>query len=181
MAVDKKNSNEKQDYATLGGGCFWCLEAIFERLDGVESVVPGYAGGSTDTPSYESVSTGTTGHAEVAQISFDPEKLRYSDILNAFWKAHDPTTVNRQGADVGSQYRSIILYHNEQQRKAAEESKQALEDSGTFESPIVTEVKALDTFYPAEEYHHHYFEKHPYAGYCTFVIRPKLKKLNLLK
>jgi len=172
MAVEK---------ATLGGGCFWCLEAIFERIDGVESVVPGYAGGTTDVPSYESVSSGTTGHAEVAQVSFDPEKLSYSDILNAFWRAHDPTTVNRQGADVGSQYRSIILYHNEQQRKSAEESKLALEDSGYFEGPVVTEVKPLDTFYPAEEYHHHYFEKHPYAGYCTFVIRPKLKKLNLLK
>jgi peptide-methionine (S)-S-oxide reductase len=169
------------EYATLGGGCFWCLEAIFERLDGVESVVPGYAGGSTDTPSYKSVSTGATGHAEVAQISFDPEKLSYRDILNLFWKAHDPTTVNRQGADVGSQYRSIILFHNEQQQKVAEESKQALEDSRYFESPVVTEVKPLDTFYTGEEYHQHYFEKHPYAGYCTFVIRPKLKKLNLLK
>jgi len=181
MAVDSTNSKDKREYATLGGGCFWCLEAIFERIDGVESVVPGYAGGTSDAPSYESVSTGSTGHAEVVQISFDPGTLSYQDILNAFWQAHDPTTVNRQGADVGSQYRSIILYHNDQQQRVAEESKQALGESGYFESPVVTEVKPLDTFYPAEEYHHHYFEKHPYAGYCTFVIRPKLKKLNLLE
>ncbi|MFW6208043.1 MAG: peptide-methionine (S)-S-oxide reductase MsrA [Spirochaetota bacterium] len=169
------------EYVTLGGGCFWCLEAIFERIDGVESVVPGYAGGTTDHPSYEQVCTGETGHAEVVQIAFDPERLSFEDILNQFWKAHDPTTVNRQGADVGSQYRSIILYNDEQQRQQAEESKKALEESGYFDNPIVTEIKALDTFYPAEEYHHNYFEKHPYAGYCTFVIRPKLKKLELLK
>ncbi|MFW5710594.1 MAG: peptide-methionine (S)-S-oxide reductase MsrA [Spirochaetota bacterium] len=169
------------EYVTLGGGCFWCLEAIFERIDGVESVVPGYAGGTTDHPSYEQVCTGETGHAEVVQIAFDPERLSFEDILNQFWKAHDPTTVNRQGADVGSQYRSIILYNDEQQRQQAEESKKALEESGYFDNPIVTEIQPLDTFYPAEEYHHNYFEKHPYAGYCTFVIRPKLKKLELLK
>ncbi len=169
------------EYVTLGGGCFWCLEAIFERIDGVESVVPGYAGGTTEHPSYEQVCTGDTGHAEVVQIAFNTEKLSFKDILNQFWKAHDPTTVNRQGADVGTQYRSIILYNDEQQRQQAEDSKQALEESGYFDNPVVTEIKPLDTFYPAEEYHHNYFEKHPYAGYCTFVIRPKLKKLELLK
>jgi len=169
------------EYVTLGGGCFWCLAAVFERIEGVESVVPGYAGGTTENPSYERVCTGETGHAEVVQIAFDTEKLSFKEILNQFWKAHDPTTVNRQGADVGTQYRSIILYNDEQQRQQAEESKRALKESGYFDNPIVTEIKPLDTFYPAEEYHHSYCEKHPYAGYCTFVIRPKLKKLELLK
>ncbi len=169
------------EYATLGGGCFWCIEAIFERTEGVERVEPGYAGGSTDNPTYEDVCTGTTGHAEVARITFDPEKLSYSDLLQVFWKAHDPTTLNRQGADVGSQYRSIILYHNDEQKDLAEQAKRELEGAGYFEKPVVTEIKALDTFYLAEEYHQDYFNKHPYAGYCTFVIRPKLKKLDLLK
>lgn len=177
------NSNNENGlgHATLGGGCFWCIEAIFERIDGVESVVPGYAGGSTENPSYEQVCTGGTGHAEVARIAYDQNKVSFSDILDVFWKAHDPTTVNRQGADVGTQYRSIILYHDDEQRRAAEESKQALENSEYFDKPVVTEIQALDTFFPAEEYHQNYFEKHPYAGYCTFVIRPKLKKLALLK
>lgn len=168
------------EYVTLGGGCFWCLEAVFERIDGVESVVPGYAGGTTENPSYEQVCTGETGHAELIQIAFDTAKLSFEDILDVFWKAHDPTTLNRQGADVGSQYRSIILYHDQHQRQAAEKSKQALEESGYYDKPLVTEIKPLHTFYPAEEYHHNYFEKHPYAGYCTFVIRPKLKKLELI-
>lgn len=181
MAVQNAKSEDGYEYATLGGGCFWCIEAIFERTEGVKSVVPGYAGGSTDNPTYEDVCTGTTGHAEVARISFDPEKLSYSDLLQVFWKAHDPTTLNRQGADVGPQYRSIILYHDDGQRDLAEKAKRELEGAGYFKKPVLTEIKALDTFYPAEEYHQDYFNKHPYAGYCTFVIRPKLKKLELLK
>ncbi len=181
MAGENSSNENKLGYATLGGGCFWCIEAIFERIDGVESVVPGYGGGSTVNPSYEQVCAGGTGHAEVAQITFDKNKVSFGEILDVFWKAHDPTTVNRQGADVGTQYRSIILYHDEEQRQTAEESKQALENSGYFDKPVVTEIHALDTFYPAEEYHQNYFEKHPYAGYCTFVIRPKLKKMALLK
>lgn len=170
-----------KEYATLGGGCFWCIEAIFERIDGVESVEPGYAGGTTENPSYEQVCTGETGHAEVARIAFDPNRVSFKEILEVFWKAHDPTTVNRQGADVGTQYRSVILYKDDQQRQIAEESKRSLEKSGFYDKPIVTEIEPLDSFYPAEEYHHNYFEKHPYAGYCTFVIRPKLKKMELLK
>ncbi len=181
MAEYNSGNGSEKALATLGGGCFWCIEAIFERIDGVISVVPGYAGGTTEGPTYEDVCSGTTGHAEVARIVYDPDKLSYSDILNVFWKAHDPTTLNRQGADIGTQYRSIILYHNEAQRKTAEESKQNLEKSGYFDKPVVTEIVPLDTFYPAEEYHQNYFAKHPYAGYCTFVIRPKLKKLELLK
>lgn len=181
MAVQNSSNENGLGHATLGGGCFWCIEAIFDRIDGVESVVPGYAGGSTENPSYEQVCGGDTGHAEVARIAYDKSKVSYSKILDVFWKAHDPTTVNRQGADVGTQYRSIILYHDDEQRRTAEESKQALENSDYFDKPVVTEIHALDTFYPAEEYHQNYFEKHPYAGYCTFVIRPKLKKLSLLK
>jgi len=165
--------------ATLGGGCFWCIEAVFERTEGVLDVEAGYAGGHTEQPSYEDVSTGTTGHAEVARITYNPQVISYGELLKLFWKAHDPTTQDRQGADVGSQYRSIILYHDEGQKKTAEESKRELEQSGYYRNPVVTEIVPLQNFYPAEEYHQDYFEKHPFAGYCTFVIRPKLKKLNI--
>ncbi|MDY7028093.1 MAG: peptide-methionine (S)-S-oxide reductase MsrA [Spirochaetota bacterium] len=175
------NTDDKRtETATFGGGCFWCMEAVFSRHEGVEEVTSGYAGGTTEGPSYEDVCTGTTGHAEVIQVTYDPDVLRYEDLLDIFWRAHDPTTLNRQGADVGTQYRSIILYHNENQRKAAERSRQALDESGAYRDAIVTEIQPFDAFYPAEEYHQDYFQKHPYAGYCTFVIRPKLKKLNLL-
>jgi len=172
--------NKKNGTATFGGGCFWCMEAVFSRHKGVEKVTSGYAGGSSEDPSYEEVCTGTTGHAEVIQVAYDPDVLRYEDLLDIFWTAHDPTTLNRQGADVGTQYRSIILYHNEDQRLAAERSRKSIDESGAYRDRIVTEIQPLDTFYPAEEYHQDYFQKHPYAGYCTFVIRPKLKKLNLL-
>lgn len=165
--------------ATLGGGCFWCIEAVFNRTDGVLDVEAGYAGGHTEDPSYEDICSGETGHAEVARISFDPEVISYGELLDLFWRAHDPTTMNRQGADVGSQYRSIILYHDEGQKKIAEKSKRELEKSSCYRNPVVTEIAALRNFYPAEEYHQNYFEKHPFAGYCTFVIRPKLKKLNI--
>lgn len=164
------------EYATLGGGCFWCLEAVFERLPGVRSVVSGYAGGSTPDPTYKLVCTGTTGHAEVVRIEFDPTLTGYPQILETFWEAHDPTTLNRQGADIGSQYRSIILYENESQRVAAEKSRR--EAAARFTDPIVTEIVPLGKFTPAEDYHQDYFRKNPGAPYCVFVIQPKLQKLD---
>lgn len=165
------------EQATLGGGCFWCVEAVYERLPGVKSVVAGYAGGTKPNPTYEEVCTGKTGHAEVAQITYDPSTITFAEILNWFWKAHDPTTLNRQGADVGTQYRSVIFYHNEEQRKIAERSK--AEAQKLFDDQIVTEIQPLKAFYPAENYHQDYYKNNPHAPYCTFVIRPKLKKLKL--
>jgi peptide-methionine (S)-S-oxide reductase len=163
--------------ATLGGGCFWCLEAVYERIPGVRSVVCGYAGGDLADPTYEQVSTGTTGHAEVVQVEFDPDRISYGQILELFWKAHDPTTPNRQGADVGPQYRSLILYADEAQRRTAEASRR--EAAGRFPRPIVTEILPLDAFYRAEQHHQDYYANNPYVGYCSFVIRPKLQKLGL--
>jgi peptide-methionine (S)-S-oxide reductase len=163
--------------ATFGAGCFWCVEAVFERLDGVSSVVAGYAGGTKENPTYEEVCTGKTGHAEVAQITFDPAKITYEKLLEMFWKAHDPTTLNRQGADHGTQYRSVIFYHDEKQREAAERSKR--EAAKEFDDPIVTEIKPLTHFYEAENYHQDYFRNNANAPYCRFVIKPKLEKLKL--
>jgi peptide-methionine (S)-S-oxide reductase len=163
--------------ATFGAGCFWCVEAVFERVPGVQSVVAGYAGGTTPNPTYEQVCTDTTGHAEVAQITFDPSKISYEKLLEVFWKAHDPTTLNRQGSDVGTQYRSVIFYHDEKQKKAAEKSKQEAQKS--FSDQIVTEIKPLTAFYKAENYHQDYFNKNPNAPYCRLVIKPKLEKLHL--
>ena len=163
--------------ASFGAGCFWCVEAIFERLDGVQSVVAGYAGGTKANPTYEEVCTGTTGHAEVAQITFDPTKISYELLLEVFWEAHDPTTLNRQGADSGTQYRSIILYHDEKQRVAAEQSRKLAQKN--FPEPIVTEIKPLTQFHQAENYHQDYFRNNPNAPYCRFVIKPKLEKLKL--
>ena len=169
--------NENTEKATIGGGCFWCIEAVYERIEGVVSVVSGYAGGDTENPTYREISSGKTGHAEVVQIEYLPDLISYEKILSLFWQAHDPTTLNRQGADVGSQYRSIILYHNDEQRKVAEKSKQ--EAQKDFNDSIVTEIKALDTFYPAEDYHQDYYDNNTTAGYCRVVIAPKLKKLGL--
>ncbi|HTY36834.1 MAG TPA: peptide-methionine (S)-S-oxide reductase MsrA [Bacteroidota bacterium] len=163
--------------ATFGAGCFWCVEAIFERLDGVSSVVAGYAGGTKRNPTYEEVCTGETGHAEVAQITFDPAKISYERLLEVFWEAHDPTTLNRQGADVGTQYRSVIFYHDANQKAAAEKSLAAAQKQ--FDSPIVTEIEPLKEFFPAENYHQDYYKNHTNAPYCVFVIKPKLKKLKL--
>jgi peptide-methionine (S)-S-oxide reductase len=163
--------------AVLGGGCFWCLEAVYKRYDGVKSVVSGYAGGSKPDPTYEEVSMGSTGHAEVVQVEFDPAVLDYERILEIFWKAHDPTSLNRQGADAGTQYRSIILYRDEAQREEAEKSRS--QAAKQFDRPIVTEIAPLKAFYRAEDYHQDYYANNPYAGYCTFVIRPKLKKMGL--
>ncbi len=163
--------------ATLGAGCFWCVEAVFERLDGVISVEAGYAGGTTVDPTYEAVCSGKTGHAEVAEITFDPKKISYERLLEVFWEAHDPTTMNRQGADKGTQYRSVIFYHNDQQKKLAEESRKMAQAS--FPDPIVTAIEPLTHFYKAENYHQDYYRNHTDAPYCIFVIKPKLKKLKL--
>jgi peptide-methionine (S)-S-oxide reductase len=161
--------------ATFGGGCFWCLEAVFERVEGVRAVTSGYAGGRTERPTYKEVCSGRSGHAEVVQIQYDPKRVSYEQLLEIFWDAHDPTTLNRQGADEGTQYRSIILYHHDGQKQAADRSKRAA--AARFADPIVTEVVALTTFFPAEDYHQDYFRKNPNAPYCAVVIRPKLEKL----
>jgi peptide-methionine (S)-S-oxide reductase len=170
-----KNTTE---IATLGGGCFWCLEPVFSELEGVENVVVGYAGGEVENPSYEQVCTGRTGHAEVVQVSFDPEEITYREILQVFFSIHDPTTRNRQGADVGPQYRSIILYLDEAQKQVAEQVIDELNQEGIWGKPIVTEVVPFETFFKAEEYHQEYYKKNPYAGYCQVVIRPKVSKFR---
>lgn len=162
-------------FATLGGGCFWCLEALYKRLPGVVSVQSGYAGGTVPNPSYEQVCTGETGHAEVVRVEFDPNVVSYDGILDLFWKAHDPTTLNRQGADVGTQYRSVIFYHDEAQKTAAERSRAEAQKS--FSDPIVTEILPLPEFYPAEPYHHDYYDTHSGVPYCQVVIAPKVQKL----
>ena len=164
--------------ATFGSGCFWCTEAIFERLKGVKSVVSGYSGGKVENPTYEEVCTGTTGHAEVTQITYNPDVISFDELLEVFWKTHDPTTLNRQGNDVGPQYRSVIFYHNDEQKKLAEKYKEALDKSGAWEKPIVTEISPLINFYPAEDYHQEYYENNPNQGYCAFVIAPKVEKFE---
>lgn len=150
---------------TLGGGCFWCVEAVYQELRGVHSVVSGYAGGTVDNPTYYQVCNGTTGHAEVAQITFDPQIITLTELLDVFWRTHDPTTLNRQGYDVGTQYRSVIFYHNEQQRAVAEQSKRDTNASGLWSRPIVTEISPLPTFYKAEDYHQNYYRDNPYQPY----------------
>ncbi len=175
-AEPEKTPPAKTETATLGGGCFWCLEAMYQTVDGVVSVTSGYAGGTKVDPTYKEVCTGRTGHAEVVQIEYDPSRITYGQLLDLFWQAHDPTTMNRQGADEGTQYRSIILYQNEQQKEAATKSKAAA--AADFSSPIVTEIVPLKHFYRAEEYHQDYFRKNPNAPYCAMVIRPKLDKFK---
>ena len=175
-APDPKKATPATQLATIGGGCFWCLEAVFETIEGVKSVTSGYAGGRTTNPTYEQICDGDTGHAEVVQIEFDPAKITYEKLLETFWTAHNPTTPNQQGADVGTQYRSIILHHDEAQKRAAEQAKQTA--AAQFPRPIVTEIVPLTKFYKAEEYHQDYFRKNPNARYCTLVIRPKLEKLK---
>jgi peptide-methionine (S)-S-oxide reductase len=164
--------------ATFGAGCFWCSEAVFRRLKGVHSVVPGYSGGRTNDPSYEEVCSGTTGHAEVVQVAYDPAVVSYSELLEVFWRTHDPTTPNRQGNDVGTQYRSVIFYHDDEQRQLAERYKEELNREGVFGRPIVTEIVPFRESYPAEEYHHNFYERNPRQPYCRFVIGPKLEKLR---
>lgn len=162
--------------AVLGGGCFWCLEAIFERVEGVVDVVSGYAGGATENPTYEEVCTGATGHAEVVRVTFDPKRISYAGLLEVFFRAHDPTTLNRQGGDVGTQYRSIILTENDEQRRTAEAARKKAQKD--WKDPIVTEIKPLQTFYRAEDYHQDFYENNRSYGYCRAVIAPKLRKLD---
>ena len=174
-----ETENGPVEKATFGGGCFWCVEAVYKRIEGVHSVESGYTGGSVPNPTYEQVCTGQTGHAEVIQVTYDPKDISYREILDIFWQAHDPTTLNRQGADAGTQYRSIILYHNEDQHRIADQSLIDIQSSLT--DPITTEVVELETFYPAEGYHQDYYDRNSNAGYCRVVIHPKLKKLGLSK
>ena len=168
----------KSEIATLGGGCFWCVEAVFQRIDGVISVKPGYAGGNVKNPTYKQICTGNTGHAEVAKIKFDSSKITYSQILKVFWQSHDPTTLNRQGNDVGTQYRSVIFFHNEIQEKIAKKSKIDADESGYWDNEIVTEITLLNNYYDAEDYHDNYYNNNPNQPYCLFVIKPKLDKLE---
>ena len=164
--------------ATLGGGCFWCVEAVYQRVEGVLSVKPGYAGGHVKNPTYKEICTGQTGHAEVAQIEFDPAQVTYEQILNVFWQAHDPTTLNRQGNDTGPQYRSVIFYHSDNQKQVAEKSKNGADESNYWSDPIVTQITLLDNYSDAEDYHHNYYNDNPNQPYCIFVIKPKLDKLE---
>ncbi|OLS23961.1 MAG: Peptide methionine sulfoxide reductase MsrA [Candidatus Thorarchaeota archaeon AB_25] len=166
------------EIVTFGSGCFWCTEAVFQQLKGVETVVSGYSGGHVENPSYEQVTTGRTGHAEVCQIQFDPGQISFEDILEVFFSTHDPTTLNRQGNDVGTQYRSAIFYHSEEQRETAERVKAELDKSGTWKNPIVTEIVPFEKFYQAEGYHQNYFRNNPNQGYCRMVIAPKLDKFE---
>ncbi len=166
------------ELATFGSGCFWCTEAIFLNVDGIEKVESGYSGGKVKNPTYKEVCSGLTGHAEVIQLTYDPKKVSYEELLEMFWKTHDPTTLNRQGADEGTQYRSVIFYHNDQQKQLAEHYKKKLEDAKAFENPIVTEISPYTTFYKAEDYHQNYYNLNSSAPYCSFVIQPKLEKFK---
>lgn len=169
---------DKLEKATFGAGCFWCVEAIFEEVKGVKTVEAGYAGGKTKDPTYREVSSGTTGHAEVAHITFNPDIVSYEQLLEVFWHTHNPTTKNRQGADVGPQYRSVIFYHNDKQKKIAEKSLKKTDESDLWEDPIVTDIEPIKNFSKAENYHQNYYENNPNAGYCQVVIAPKLKKFR---
>jgi len=175
--LEEVETKDKEE-ATLGAGCFWCVEAIFQRVKGVLHVESGYSGGSVVNPTYEQVTTGRTGHAEVIRIVFDPKIVSFETILEVFWHTHDPTTLNRQGADVGTQYRSVIFYHSEKQKEIAEESKHRTQQSGLWDDPIVTEISPLINYYKAEDYHQNYFNNNPNAGYCSFVIAPKIAKFK---
>ena len=183
MTTDDTGTHNSQEngteIATLGGGCFWCVEAVLKQMPGVLDVTSGYMGGTVAHPTYEQVCRADTGHAEIVQVTFDCKKISYQEVLELFWKLHDPTTPNRQGNDVGPQYRSVIFYHNEAQRQTAIASKQALESSGTFANPVVTEITEAATFYPAELYHQDFYRKNRRHPYCQYLIIPKLEKLGL--
>ncbi len=170
---------ERLEKATFGTGCFWCTEAVFQQLRGVRSVVSGYSGGRVRIPTYEQVCSGTTGHAEVIQITFDPNLISFGELLNAFWQSHDPTTLNRQGNDIGPQYRSAIFYHSDEQRTMAEHAKQELMAANTFGRPVVTEITPFSEFYPAEAYHQNYYAQNSRQPYCAAVIRPKVEKFKM--
>ena len=173
-------SMNKTEITTLGGGCFWCVEAVFQRIDGVLNVIPGYAGGHVKNPSYREICTGKTGHAEVARIEFDPNIISYKQLLNVFWQAHDPTTLNKQGADIGTQYRSVIFYHSEEQKAVAEKSIKSANESKYWPNPIQTEITEINSYTDAEDYHDNYYNENPNQPYCQFVIKPKLDKLEKL-
>lgn len=173
-----RGESERVEVATFGGGCFWCTEAFFRELEGVKEVVSGYSGGVLKNPTYQAVLTGATGHAEVVQITYDPEAISFDELLEVFWKTHDPTTLNRQGPDFGTQYRSVVFYHDQRQRELAEHYKEKLNESGAFRAPIVTEIGPFTAFYPAEEYHQDFYERNPKQSYCRAVIRPKMTKFK---
>ena len=164
--------------ATLGAGCFWCIEAVYKEVEGVISVTPGYTGGQTTDPTYKDICTGTTGHAEVARVVYDDEKISFDQLLEVFWFVHDPTQLNRQGNDVGTQYRSSVFYHDQEQKESAERFKKKLEEEQVWDRPIVTEITPLSTFYPAEDYHKDYFELNPGNAYCQAIVRPKVEKFR---
>lgn len=172
------NKQKNLEKATFGAGCFWCVEAIYELVKGIEYVESGYSGGHVENPSYKEVTTGTTGHAEVARIHFDPDVISYEELLEVLWHTHNPTTLNRQGNDVGPQYRSVIFYHNEEQKEIAEKSLKKTDESDLWDDPIVTKIQPLENYYVAENYHQNYFENNPNAGYCSIVIAPKVKKFK---
>ena len=172
------NKKMQLETATFGAGCFWCVEAVFQQLEGVHEVVSGYTGGTTVNPTYQAVCMGMTGHAEVVQIQFDPTVISYEELLEVLWHTHDATTLNRQGNDVGTQYRSAIFYHSEEQRRIAEQSKAEMDTSDMWDDPIVTEITPIDTFYPAEDYHQNYFLLNSRQPYCQFVIHPKMRKFT---
>ncbi len=177
--MQNQTINENWEIATLGGGCFWCVEAVYQRIEGIEKIVSGYTGGHVPNPTYKAICTGTTGHAEVVQVYFDPAKITYAEVLDVFWHAHDPTTLNRQGNDVGTQYRSAIFYHNDAQKAAALQSKAETEAAKLWKDPIVTEITPLDVFYPAEDYHQNYYNQNKSSNpYCVYVISPKVQKIK---
>lgn len=173
-----KVTDQKTDTATFGGGCYWCVEAVYAELNGVKSVTSGFSGGQRENPTYEQVCSGATGHAEVVEIVYDPSVISYDELLEVFWTVHDPTTLNRQGADVGTQYRSVIFYHNDEQKRLAEKYKKELDASGAWDSPIVTEITPFKAFYSAEKYHQDYYKNNPNQPYCSFVIQPKVEKFR---
>ncbi len=175
-----QNKNNEIETITLGGGCFWCVEAVFQKIRGVILVESGYTGGASKNPSYEEICSGTSGHVEVCQISFDTKLISLETLLLIFWQTHDPTTLNRQGNDVGTQYRSVIFYHNQEQKVLAEKLKAHLGYEQTFDKPIVTSIEAFEVFYKAEEYHQNYYRNHPNQSYCHYIISPKLKKLETI-
>lgn len=178
QSQNNQKDMENKEVAIFGAGCFWCVEAVFTELKGVESVIPGYTGGDTKNPTYKEICTGTTNHAEVAKIEFDPTVISFDELLEVFWKTHDPTTLNRQGADVGTQYRSVVYYTTASQKEKVERYKKALNESKAWANPVITEITELGTFYPAEDYHNDYYKNNPDQGYCRVVIQPKVDKFK---
>ena len=176
--MEAANNQKLSETATFGNGCFWCTEAVFQRLDGVESVVSGYTGGTVKNPTYKEVCSGLTGHAEAVQVTFDPRVVTYKDLLAVFWRTHDPTTINRQGNDVGTQYRSAIFFHNDEQRAIAEDLKARLTEERVYDNPIVTEIVPIQAFYPAEDYHQNYFNDNGNVPYCAIIVQPKVEKFK---